>query len=73
MLGYIMRKTEFPMVSLLIGLLLARMFEMPLRQSILMHGSDFAIFLTGPVALVFLILVGISVWRVGKSRRRSTP
>lgn len=73
MLGYIMRKTEFPMVCLLIGLLLARMFEMPLRQSILMHGSDFAIFLTGPVALVFLILVGISVWRVGKSRRRSTP
>ncbi len=73
MFCYIMRETQFPMVCLPIGLLLAPMFEMPLRQSILMHGSDFTIFLTSPIVLVFLILVGMSVWRMGKGGRRSTP
>ncbi len=73
MLGYIERKAEFPLVCLPIGLLLAPMFETPSRRSISMHGSDFAILPTSPIVLVFPILVGISVWRVAKSRRRSAP
>lgn len=68
-LGYLMRKTGFSLVCLLIGFLLGPMLEMSFRQSLLLHKSDLTVFLTSPISLVFLLLAGLFVWRIGLGRR----
>ena len=69
-LGYIMRKTGFSLVCLLIGFLLGPMLEMSLRQSILMHKSDFSIFITSPISAIFLILTVLFVWQISFRQHR---
>ncbi len=71
-LGYVMRKTGFSLVSLLIGFLLGSTFEMSLRQTMLMHKSDLSILVTSPISLVFLVLTCVVIWRVGFGRKKRT-
>jgi len=52
--GYIMRKTQWPLAPLMLGIILGPMFELSLRQSISMGG--FSIFLHRPIANAFFIL-----------------
>lgn len=64
-LGYLMRKSGFSIVCLVIGFLLGPMFELSLRQTMLMHKSDLTILLTSPISLGFLILTVYFLWRFG--------
>jgi putative tricarboxylic transport membrane protein len=64
-LGYLMRKSGFSIVCLVIGFLLGPMFEMSMRQTMLMHKSDLSILVTSPISLVFLILTVFFLWRFG--------
>ena len=41
------------------------MFELSLRQTMLMHKSDLTILLTSPMSLGFLILTVYFLWRFG--------
>ena len=62
-LGYIMRKLEFPYVTFIIGFILGPLFENTLSQSLIMSGNDPLIFFTRPIALGFVLLSLFSLWR----------
>jgi len=56
-LGFLMRKGEWPLAPLILGFILGPMFEQALRQSLSMGGYFF--FLFRPITLTFIILTMI--------------
>ncbi|NNF76692.1 MAG: Tricarboxylate transporter family protein, partial [Rhizobiales bacterium] len=61
--GLAMRRTGFPVVCLVIGFLLGGMLETSLRQSLLLHKSDLSAMLGSPIALVFIVLTLVVLFR----------
>ena len=64
-IGYMMRKSGFSIVCLVIGFLLGPMLEMALRQTMLMHKTDLTILITRPISCVFLLLTLFFIWHFG--------
>jgi putative tricarboxylic transport membrane protein len=60
-IGYIMRKLEFPLAPLLIGFVLEPIGERSVRQALTISDGDISVFLTQPLAGAFLILTAISI------------
>jgi putative tricarboxylic transport membrane protein len=54
--GYGLKKFGFDPAPLVLGLVIAPLFEMSLRQSLIMSDGDWTIFLQRPIALVLLAL-----------------
>ncbi len=79
-LGYVMRRTHFPIAPLIIGLLLGPGFESAVRQSLAFSNGSLAIFWSRPGSLTLLILLALVIftmaWRglvkAGVIRKRST-
>jgi len=69
-LGYVMRKSGFSIVCLVIGFLLGPMFELALRQTMLLYKSDLSIMFTSPISLGFLILTLYFAWRFGPGQKK---
>jgi putative tricarboxylic transport membrane protein len=71
--GYGLKKFNFDPAPLVLGLVIAPIFEMSLRQSLIMSGGSWEIFLHRPIALVLLaicaILLGLAVYGAILSRR----
>jgi putative tricarboxylic transport membrane protein len=63
--GLVMRRTGFSVVCLVIGFILGGMFETSLRQSLLLYKSDFSAIIESPIAIIFLALTGILLFRAG--------
>lgn len=55
-IGYILRKLDFPLAPVVLTLILGPLMERSLRQSLEMSQGDFRIFLESPIALILLIL-----------------
>ncbi|NVJ93115.1 MAG: tripartite tricarboxylate transporter permease [Methylocystaceae bacterium] len=60
-LGFLFRRSGFPLPPLLIGLILGAPFEQSLRQALLTSGGSVQVFVDSPIALSFLLLVAFSV------------
>ena len=64
--GYVLRKTGFEPAPIALGLILAPMLELSVRQSLAMSGGSYAIFLQRPIAIgmfaiaAVLILLGLT-------------
>jgi putative tricarboxylic transport membrane protein len=56
LLGYLMRKTDYPAAPLILGLVLGDLMENAVRQSLMMSQGELSILYTRPLALVILIL-----------------
>ncbi len=54
-LGYLLRKFDFETAPVVLGLILAPMIEMSLRQSLAMSSGSYAIFIHRPIASVMLL------------------
>jgi putative tricarboxylic transport membrane protein len=54
--GYVLRKFGYDLAPVALGLVLAPMLELSLRQSLAMSAGDYMIFLQRPIALTMLIL-----------------
>jgi putative tricarboxylic transport membrane protein len=67
-LGYTMRKLEFPLAPLLIGFVLEPIGESSLRQALTISNGSFSIFFTKPLSAVFL---GLAVLSFGFIIRKS--
>lgn len=66
--GYIMRKGDWPIAPLILGFILGDMLELSLRQSVSMGGP--MIFLKRPIPLVFIILtLGIIITSIKYLKR----
>jgi putative tricarboxylic transport membrane protein len=55
-LGYFLRKLDFETAPIVLGLVLAPMIEMSLRQSLAMSDGDYSIFFTRPIATTLLVV-----------------
>ena len=60
-LGYVMRKFDYPLAPLLIAFVLGPMLENSLRQALIMSEGHPAIFLSRPISLGFLVLTALTV------------
>jgi putative tricarboxylic transport membrane protein len=72
-LGYIMRKLDYPLAPLVMAVVLGQNLEESLRQSLAMSGDGLRIFAVRPISLSFLCLavavVVLPIWL----RRRQKP
>ena len=72
-LGYCLKKFSFDPAPLVLGLVIAPIFEMSLRQSLIMSGGSWEIFLHRPIALVLLficaVLLGLAIYGAILARR----
>jgi len=61
-IGYLLKKFSFDPAPLVLGVVIAPIFEMSLRQALIMSDGTWAIFVQRPVAAVLLALsVGLLV------------
>jgi putative tricarboxylic transport membrane protein len=65
-LGYLLRKLDFETAPIVLGLVLAPMLELSLRQSLAMSDGRYAIFVTRPIAAT---LLGVGVVLLALSLR----
>jgi putative tricarboxylic transport membrane protein len=56
LLGYLMRKMDYPAAPLILGLVLGDLMENALRQSLMMSQGDVSILYSRPLAAVMLVL-----------------
>jgi putative tricarboxylic transport membrane protein len=78
LLGYVMRKTDFPTAPLVLAFVLGPLFEQAVRRSLVISQGDPSIFITRPWAVVFLIVtvlltLGPVVWSRIRRRRDEAP
>ncbi len=57
--GYLMKKFEYPGAPLILALVLSPMMENALRQSLLVSHGSFLIFVTSPISATLLCIAGI--------------
>lgn len=70
LIGYALRKFDFPLPPLLIGFILGKGFEEALRQSLLVSQGSLMIFVKSPIAAGFLLAaVAVLVWSIRLSFR----
>lgn len=74
-IGYLMKKGRFEGAPLLLGMILGLMMEDALRQSLIMSGGSFAIFLNRPISAGFIVAAIILLalpaiqWVAGRKTR----
>ena len=75
--GYFMDKVKVPVAPMVVGLILGRMLDVSLHQSLLISHGSWSIFLTNPTCAVLLLLALISLiqstpfyieWRAKKKK-----
>jgi len=73
LLGYVMRKRDWPLAPFILGFLLGPMLEQALRQSMAMSGGSPMIFLERPICATLLAaaIVAVIVLTVVKRRSRA--
>ena len=60
-LGYILRKFGYDLAPIALGLVLAPMLELSLRQSLAMSGGSFGIFFERPIAVTMFVIAGVLI------------
>jgi len=72
--GYLMRKLDYPMAPAVLAIVLGPLAEISLRQSLLISDGDFLVFFDRPIAgsimVVAIILILLPIWKVVKERRK---
>lgn len=69
--GYFMKKFDFSFVTFVVGYVLGPMAELSVRQSMILSEGNPAILLEHPIAIVFLVLALLSIWRFAIAGVRS--
>jgi putative tricarboxylic transport membrane protein len=62
-LGYILLKLDFPLAPIVMGLILGPIAEEGLRQSLIVSGGSWLIFLKHPISAAFLAITVFVVFR----------
>jgi putative tricarboxylic transport membrane protein len=55
-LGFLMKKFDYDPAPLVLAYILGPVFEDNIRRSLRLSGGDFSVFVTRPIALVFILL-----------------
>ena len=72
--GYLMRKLDYPLAPAVLAIVLGPLAEPALRQSLLISDGTFSIFFTrtyaGPIMVVALILLFLPLLKIGYNKVR---
>ena len=73
LLGYTMRRFDFPAAPLIVGLILAPLGEQSMRQALTISQGEWSTFFTRPLsgslmAIALLLLVVPSLWKFWRQR-----
>ncbi len=60
-LGYIMRKLDYPLAPVILGFVLGVLMEQSLRQTLMISGGSLEIFWKSPIAMILFLLSAIFV------------
>jgi putative tricarboxylic transport membrane protein len=60
-LGYFMRKLDYPLAPVILGLVLGTLLEQSLRQALMISGGSLQIFWNSPIAITLFVLAGAVV------------
>jgi putative tricarboxylic transport membrane protein len=61
LVGYLMRKMDYPLAPVILGLVLGGLMEKNLRRAMALSGGGWEILVSSPLAIVIWILAGISL------------
>jgi len=74
-LGYFMRKGNYPATPVVLGLVIGPMLEGALRQALTVSQGDISVFFTRPLSLAMLVIalgvVSVSFWRKGIRKKEA--
>jgi len=79
LLGYGMRRFDFPVAPLVVGLILGPMLEQSMRQALTISQGQWSTFVTRPLsasllAIALALMIGPVLWRVfSKDLRQCQP
>jgi len=62
LVGYVMRKLDFPAAPMVLALVIGRLVEMSLRQSLTISHGSISIFFTRPISGVLTVIALISLF-----------
>jgi putative tricarboxylic transport membrane protein len=62
-LGYFMKKFDYSFVTFVVGYVLGPMAELTIRQALIVSDASPAVLLKHPIAVLFLALAALSIWR----------
>lgn len=71
-LGYVFKKSNYPIPPMFIAMILGPLIEVSLRQSLILSNGSILIFFMRPISLFFIVLIAISIF-VSKRKRRILP
>jgi putative tricarboxylic transport membrane protein len=60
LLGYLMRKTDFPLAPVILALVLGPMMETSLRRGLSLSNGDWMVFFNSPLVIVLWVMVCLS-------------
>jgi putative tricarboxylic transport membrane protein len=74
-IGYLMKRLDIPATPIILGIVLGRLMEEKMRQSLVISDGSLMIFLTRPISLFLLLLAVVSItnpyWKqIGGAIRR---
>ena len=61
LLGYVLKKADYPLTPLVLGVILGGMLEENFRRAVKLSGGDYLVFFKKPIALAFILLAVLSV------------
>jgi len=61
LVGYLMRKMDFPLAPVILGLVLGGLMEKNLRRALALSGGGWEILFSSPLAVAIWILAGVSL------------
>ncbi len=70
--AFVLRKFDFPVAPVLLGILLGPLLEQEFRRSLSISGGDFSILFTRPLAVTFFLIAAASIIGSALNRSRST-
>lgn len=68
-LGYVLRKFDFPMTPMIIGVVLGKLAEENLRRALILSDGDPSVFVTRPISLLFLVVAALALFQPVLSRQ----
>ncbi len=69
--GYLMRKLDYPMAPAVLAIVLGPLAEPAMRQSLIMAHGSFAIFFTRPISgTIMVVALGLLIWPLATLIRR---
>jgi putative tricarboxylic transport membrane protein len=60
-IGYLMKRLDIPASPVILGMVLGKLMEEKMRQSLVISDGSLMIFLTRPISLFLLILAVVSI------------